>query len=239
MLKLSHSSISTYDSCPFKWKLKYVDRMKEKPKHYFSFGLAIHAALESMYGGEACPDECAVQAAFIAAWSKAGYKDLKAEMKAQREGKEMLDKFYTAFAPTWAKPLAVETEFNIRIDHVHVRGYIDRVDILPDGTLHVLDYKTGRPLEPGRQSDDPQLTMYQIAAEQMFPESKVGRVSFLHAPSLAWASSPAHGDVLVQDLRSHILAVAAAISASQFPPKPSEPSCQWCDFKAHCPAWRP
>lgn len=239
MLKLSHSSISTYGSCPFKWKLKYVDRMKEKPKHYFSFGLAIHAALEFMYGGERCPNECAVQEAFMSAWSSSGYKDLKAEMKAQREGKEMLDRFYTAFAPTWAKPLAVESKFTFTIDHVTVTGFIDRVDILPDGALHVLDYKTGRALEPGREAEDPQLTMYQLAAEHLFPESKVGRVSFLHVPSLAWATAPPRLPGQRDALRSAILSTAAAITAQQFPCKPSEPSCQWCDFKSSCPAWRP
>lgn len=52
-----------------------------------------------------------------------------------------------------ARPLELERKFGfdepeswpaLRIGDVHVRGVVDRIDRLPDGTLLVLDYKSGR-----------------------------------------------------------------------------------------------
>src|SRR5205823_3182389 len=52
-----------------------------------------------------------------------------------------------------ATPLELERRFGfgdedswpaLRIGDVHVRGIVDRIDRLPDGTLLVLDYKSGR-----------------------------------------------------------------------------------------------
>lgn len=239
MLKLSHSSLSAYSECPFKWKLKYVDRVPERPKHYFSFGTAIHSALQAMYEGEACLPVGDVIDEFLLAWSPDGYKDGKAEAKAQREGQDMLREFHARFAPEWSKPLAVEVEFLFPVYHVPVRGYVDRVDILPDGSLHVLDYKTGRDVAPDRAATDDQLTMYQMAVEHLFPESRVGRLSLLHVPTRTWHSSPSRGAEACRLLRNRLLEVARAISDSQFPCSPSSGACQWCDHKALCPAWRP
>jgi ATP-dependent helicase/nuclease subunit B len=57
-----------------------------------------------------------------------------------------------------ARPLSVELAFGFAPDgsdtvslplpdgrHVRFRGYADRIDMADDGTLHVLDYKTGKP----------------------------------------------------------------------------------------------
>ncbi len=47
---LSHSSISLFNECPQKYKFKYIDKIPEKPKYFFSFGQSVHLALEYFYG---------------------------------------------------------------------------------------------------------------------------------------------------------------------------------------------
>ena len=49
---LSHSSMSMYAECPQKYKLKYVDGHREKPKYFFSFGNSLHKSLEYFYGAQ-------------------------------------------------------------------------------------------------------------------------------------------------------------------------------------------
>ena len=239
-LKLSHSSISEYSDCPLKWKLHRIDRLPEKPKHYFSFGKAIHSALEFMYAGDSCPPLDAVMDAFFEGWSGAGYKDKDAASKGQRDGASMLTAYYAKYGgKAWAKPLAAEASFDMEVDHVRVIGYIDRIDVLEDGTLHVLDYKTGKELEAERIETDEQMTMYQIAAEAKFPGAAVSKVSLFHVPTLAWATVPARGAELVAALKEKIKRTADAIRRQEFEPKPSEKACKWCDYKPHCKAWRP
>ena len=49
MRPLSHSQITLYLQCPLKYKLKYVEKLKEKPKSYLSFGKSVHTALEYLF----------------------------------------------------------------------------------------------------------------------------------------------------------------------------------------------
>ena len=235
-MKLSYSSISKYESCPFAWKLRYVDKVPQAPKHYFSFGKAVHSALERMYEGEECPPLEEVLEAFRGAWSDAGYKDAKAVEKAKALGVGMLTDHHRAHAVGWAKPFATELKFDMVVDHVRVTGFIDRVDLLPDGTAHVLDYKTGRELEQGRIEEDPQLTMYQIAVEEMYG-LKVGKLTLFHVPTNTPQSCGRHSDQLADAWRARIKATADAIAAQKFAPRPTEDACKWCDHKALCPAW--
>ena len=44
-----------YNECPLRYKLKYVDNIPEKPKHFFSFGQSVHKALEFFYTVKALP----------------------------------------------------------------------------------------------------------------------------------------------------------------------------------------
>ena len=43
MRALSHSSISLYLECPLKYRYKYMDKLPEEPRHFFSFGKSVHS----------------------------------------------------------------------------------------------------------------------------------------------------------------------------------------------------
>lgn len=236
-MKLSHSSVSMYNECPGKWKFKYVDKLPEKPKHFFSFGKSVHSALEFMYAGDECPTLVQVLDHYMAKWVSEAYKSAADEEKAKREGTKMLAAYYKKFAKAWAKPLCVETKFDITIDHVRVIGYIDRVDIMPNGKLHIIDYKTGRMWPDKKAPTSEQLSVYQHALEAM-NMGMVGKLSLLHVPSLAWDSSPAHAPKLVLALKGKYVRTADAIARGEFPYTPSEKACNFCDFKSRCPAWK-
>jgi RecB family exonuclease len=238
-MKLSYSSMSTYNQCPKKWELKYVRKMAEKAKHFFSLGKSVHSALEAMHGGEACPSEDEVAAALHANWRSEGYKDAAAEAKAKRDAEAMVRAYHKKHSRLWLKPLAVELAFDITVRAVRFIGFIDRVDVGEDGGLHVLDYKTGRELDTARIAEDEQLTAYQVASETVFPESKVDKLSLYHVPSLTLHSAGRRGAELVARFEENVAATAAGIAAKDFPAKPSEDACKWCDFKAACPAWAP
>ncbi len=237
-MKLSHSSISTYADCPKKYEFKYVLRMPEKPKHFFSFGKSIHSALEFMYDAEKCPELDDILEFYDTNWLSEGYVDKKIEDKARKSGENMLRDYYRKHAGEWVKPLSVEAKFDMTVDHVRLTGFIDRVDVGPDGGLHVIDYKTGQSLDVERIDEDEQMTMYQMAAEHMYPESKVDHVSLYHVPTLKLHQAKARGEELKQALRTKIVATAAAIQRQDFTATPSEKACSWCDFKASCPAWQ-
>jgi putative RecB family exonuclease len=236
--KLSYSSLSVYSACPAKWHFKYVLKIPEEPKHYFSFGKAVHSALERMYDQPYLPGIELLLEAYDNAWSSAGYKKKEDEAKARKQGEAMIRAFYQQNAPTWQAPIGTELKFDFRINDIQVIGVIDRIDGLGNGDLHIIDYKTGKPLEEGREIDDEQLTMYQLAAD-MLGIGKATSLSLVHVPSGRWHTAPRHSDELVEKLKDKIVDTAEAIDTGRFEAKPSEDACKWCDYKRMCSAWGP
>ncbi len=236
---LSHSSMYLFNECPRKYKFKYVDRIPEKPRHFFSFGSSVHAALEFFYGVKSLPAPSLEQllAAYKEHWISAGYKDPAQEQQYFEDGKQILISFHQKHVRDFALPYFVEYSFNFSVEGVPVTGKVDRIDKLEDGTLSIVDYKTGKALAKGRVQTDGQLTMYQLACEQLLG-AKVSRLAFYHLPSLTQQAVERHDDGLVDGLKRRITATAEAIVSEKFDPTPDESKCRWCDYKPICPVFK-
>jgi putative RecB family exonuclease len=233
---LSHSSISLYTECPLKYKLKYVDGIPEKPKHFFSFGQSMHLALEFFHGVKSLPAPSLEELlqSLKDRWVSTGYRDSAQEAEYFLQGKDILTRYYRKNVKDFALPLHVEYDFKLTVDGVPVTGKVDRIDAMPDGRLSILDYKTGKALAVDRIETDAQLTMYQLACEAGLG-AEVGRLTFYHLPLLKAHSVGRRPAPQVDGLRRKIADTAAAIVAERFDPKPSENACRWCDYKAYCP----
>ncbi len=236
---LSHSSISMYTECPLKYKYKYIDKIPEKPKYFFSFGQTVHSALEFFYGVKILPPPSLKELLeyYKENWVRGGYRDETQEAEYFQDGKDILTKFYNKHIQDYAIPFFVEYEFKLQVEGVPVIGYIDRIDKLPDGKLAVLDYKTGKSLSTARVETDAQLTMYQMAVEELLG-AQVSRLIFYHVPSLKQQIVERHPKNLVEGLRTKIVTTAESIEKGAFAPKPAESVCRWCDYKPICPIYK-
>lgn len=236
---LSHSSMSMFSECPQKYKFKYVDKIPEKPRHFFSFGTSVHTALEFFYGGKELPAPTLdkVLEHYRANWLTVGYKDSLQEQEYFEQGRVIIEKFYKKHLPDFALPFFVEYGFTFQVDGVPVTGKVDRVDKLPDGRLSIVDYKTGKALAAGRVEKDSQLTMYQLACESQLG-AEVSRLSFYHLPTLKEHVVERRESGLVDQLKKKIVGTAEAILKDKFDPTPAENVCRWCDYKPICPIFK-
>jgi putative RecB family exonuclease len=236
---LSHSSISLYSECPQKYKFKYVDKIPEKPRHFFSFGQSVHLALEYFYGPKVPqpPTLKELLQNYKDIWVVGGYKDQAQEIEYFEEGKRILTEFHAKHVKDYHVPFSVEYAFNFEVGGVPVTGRIDRLDKLPDGKLSVLDYKTGKKLATGRLEVDAQLTMYQLACEKTLGV-EVGELVFYHLPTLKQHRAARRGTPLVTELEAKIVGTAESIDKDRFEPKPAEMVCRWCDYKPICPIFK-
>ena len=124
---------------------------------------------------------------------------------------------------------------------VHVRGKADRIDLLPDGSLRVVDYKLGRAPKPARAL---QLPIYGICAAQQleaargrpFPVGRAGYVAFREKNTfvdLGGRSGNLEGALREGQLR--FLTAIDGIESGVFPPDPEEPwLCSRCGFSHVC-----
>ncbi|MBA7680207.1 hypothetical protein ES703_88518 [subsurface metagenome] len=115
-------------------------------------------------------------------------------------------------------------------------GYIDRVDKLDSGRLSIVDYKTNQePFTTAYLAQDLQLTLYQLAAEQMW-QLPVERLTLYHFRSNTPFSCAARNKARLDEARHLVLTVAESIAEQRFPATENQ-YCP-CDFAEHCPYYR-
>lgn len=68
------------------------------------------------------------------------------------------------------KILGVEIGFDMELEGVPVRGYMDLVVEEDESTLEVIDYKTGRSMSYDKAAKDPQVRIYGAVARKLWPQ---------------------------------------------------------------------
>lgn len=201
--KFSFSQIQEYDSCPYLYKLKYILKIPEKGNAYFSFGNTMHLTLQRFYqrvqelnasqqtslfglpqeikhtDGVKAPSFEELLKFYEGSWQPDWFESQRQREEYHKKGKELLKVFYEANKDAWTIPVALEEYFQIKVREYTVHGKIDRVDKRADGTLEIIDYKTGKSKEKLIGSDKDQLLIYQIAAENLPVYRNIGKVGEL------------------------------------------------------------
>lgn len=235
-IPLSHSSISTYEECPRKFYMQYIMRAPKKAKYFFSFGQSLHSTLEFFYAEAKPPRLEALMAAYDCRWIDEGYRGPQHTAECYAEGRDIIKRFWDKHAATYKRPLHVELKFKLQVAGVLMTGKIDRIDAKKTGLL-VLDYKTGKKLDPQRILADEQMTLYQIATEAMLKQ-KVDTLALYHLPTLGVIGARRRKPALVKALETKIRKVAKLIAEEKYPVNPEDTRCKWCDHRDTCPAQR-
>jgi len=233
---LSYTQISLYQSCPLLYKLQYIDGLKPKDKWYFSFGSTMHRCVEYFFKVMVPPPLDKLLQFYQQNWLSEGYESAEEEKSYRAYGQEILTKFWGIHSAEFHMPLAVEKLFYVDIGGVKLRGYIDRVDKLESGGLSIIDYKTNRELfTTDYLENDLQLTLYQIAAEQMW-QLPVECLTLYHLRSNTPCSCSPRNETALRQARQVVTEIAENIARGDFPAT-ENPYCP-CDFPEYCPYYQ-
>jgi RecB family exonuclease len=159
----------------------------------------------------------------------------------------MLRAFFEREAASDSEPVGVEMGFGVDlaapVDPPTPRfvGYIDRVDRRPDGTLDLVDYKTGPPRDQAAVDADAQLTGYAFALASggvhdpatgaVLPAASRVGLYFTDPACMVWSTrSPSQ----LEAFRNRILAVVGSIRESEFRARPAAERCRWCEYRGVC-----
>jgi RecB family exonuclease len=124
---------------------------------------------------------------------------------------------------------------------VQIKAKADRIDLMADGTLRIIDYKLSRAPKPARAL---QLPIYGVMARQAL-EGRHGRswtvgsagyVAFKERePFVPLGGRASALDAAIVDGQARMLAAVGAIERGDFPVQPDEPyRCQWCGYAGVC-----
>ena len=123
---------------------------------------------------------------------------------------------------------------------VTLSGVADRIDLLEDGTLRVIDYKSGRPPSAKRML---QLPVYSVCASQQL-DGRHGRswtvgdggyIAFKDARRFVPLAERGTLDRVLQEAQTRLLNAVDQVEAGKFPPTPIEPfRCTFCAYSGVC-----
>jgi DNA helicase-2/ATP-dependent DNA helicase PcrA len=169
---LSYSQIETFKTCPMHYKLRYIYKIPTPPSASISFGISIHSTFNEFYKkvkDGAKPTEKLIYEILKNNWIDEGFESKKHEHKFFEKGKVYLSGFLKESFNLKNLPILLEQKFVVPIDStLKIGGTIDRVDQLKDGSLEIMDYKTGATIPTQKEVDNNlQLSFYALAATKI------------------------------------------------------------------------
>jgi putative RecB family exonuclease len=248
---LSPSRAGDFVTCPLLYRFRTVDRLPEPYSPAAVRGTVVHKVLEDLFDLPAfdrTPDRA--RDLLAPAWEALleAEPDL-AEMFTDdgpdvatwlTSCREVLDRYFTLEDPTRLEPaereLYVETLLDSRL---LLRGFVDRLDVSPDGAIRVVDYKTGR--APAEMFEGKALFQMKFYALVIWRTRGV-------VPAVLQLVYLGSGEVLryvpdEADLRAterKVEAIWRAIRLAQesgdWRPSPGR-LCEWCAHQSLCPAY--
>lgn len=242
LYSLSVSKAKTFKDCKAKFRFGYIEKMPRKDWDFHIFGKFLHEALENFYkakiAGNDDPDNILMSKSYKMTfdnWKDKISQDQIDECRAilmqylvkRKENRDM------EIEPTVTH---VEKEFNINIDNkVLLVGFIDRIQVDPDGVLHVTDYKTTKN-KKYLKNDFMQLKTYAYVMCLEDPSIKKVRTSYILLRHNFDVFVKEFTREEVMEMEDVFLKYADDIGAEKlFRPSPS-PLCKYCDYIEACHA---
>ena len=245
---LSPSKVTSFRDCALAFRFSAVDRLPEEPTVWTVRGTLVHQVLEHLYWehrpGERTLDAAAGQ--LRSAWARLqSDPDFEALGLPVEEGDafraeawSLVENYFALEDPNDVNPVGVELLLEAHIGGLRLRGIIDRLDVTSEGDLIVVDYKTGRAPSPAHE----QSRLIGVHIYALLCQEVLGRcpaeVRLLHLREpISISTVPSEQSIRGQRQRTTAVweAIQRACRDDDFRPRPS-PLCDFCNFRAFCPA---
>jgi putative RecB family exonuclease len=248
LFRASPSRLLAWVDCPRRYRMQYLDRPAPSPRPqraHTSFGVAVHNALRDWWDLPPAQRTPEAGAELVrSCWIDVGFRDAEQSLQWRARAQDQVTAYLQDVDPA-EQPLGIERTVSLKTAALALQGRVDRLDERADG-LTVVDYKTSRlvPTDDDARTSLP-LALYAAAVWKMFRRRCV-RVELHHVPSGSVAVHEHTGESLQRKIAEAESIARDARRAqedyAQFGtdsgrfPVTVGPLCQWCDFRAHCPA---
>lgn len=249
---LSPSRAADFKTCPLLYRFRSIDRLPERTTVEQARGTLVHAVLERLFdlpasgrtptaaGDLVAPqwDRLVTEQPELAGLFPDG--DPAASDEFLRSATGLLEGYFAVEDPQRLEPAERESLISAVVDdELLIRGYLDRLDVAPDGALRVVDYKTGgAPREAFEARALFQLKFYALVlwrTRGVVP--RVLRLLYLRDAEICDYTPDA--EELMRFERTVVAlwrAIEQATARQDFRPRPSR-LCDWCSHQSLCPTF--
>jgi len=228
--ELNYSKIKTYRECPLLYKYKYIEGKREGLTPASSLGVSIHRTLEEYHRNSNDPSE--LLSYYDDCWLAAGYASAGEQMEWYLKGQKMLETYAEHEYERKTTVDSTEREFIFQEGEWTLRGKIDRIDKLPDGSWEVIDYKTGTDVDLSLAvTDSLQMGIYALGARRAW-HIENGQATF-HFIAFDKKISAPFSAFDEQQILYTFIETGKKIVAEEFEPDTSH--CATCAFNTRCP----
>jgi putative RecB family exonuclease len=245
---LSPSRLSDFQACPRRYQYASIERIPQPATYATAKGRFVHYVFEQLLlldGPERTIERARgfVSSAIevILTEEVRTAIDFNETMMARLldETEVMITRYFAMEDPTLVKHEGVELKLGEEVAGAPVYGILDRLDRDPDGSLAIVDYKTGA--LPNRNYDIQTFANTELYAALC--EAKYGE-----RPTVIRLMYVAHGTTIERNVTDVVVRARATAAASawskinryygdgDFPATPSARACRFCSFKDLCRA---
>ncbi|MBS2938072.1 PD-(D/E)XK nuclease family protein [Nocardioides sp. J2M5] len=246
---LSPSRAGDFMACPLLYRFRTIDRLPEEPSPDATRGTLVHKVLEDLFDLPA-PDRTPERAAEMLAprWDAlleaepalAGmFGDEGPDVVAWMDScRTVLRRYFDLEDPRRLEPADRELYVEALLDsRLLLRGFVDRVDVAPDGRIRVVDYKTSRSPKEGYEAKALfQMKFYALVLWRLrgVVPSVLQLIYLGNGETLRY--EPDEDDLRATERKVEAIhrAIALARETGDWRPSPSR-LCDWCSFHAYCP----
>lgn len=246
---LSPSRAADFKQCPLLFRFRTIDKLEAPPSPAAVRGTLVHSVLEHLFDLPA--DERTPQSALDLVTPRwAALVEERPELMTMLEESPDLDEatwlsdasalvktWFTLEDPRHLEPAERELYVETEIDGLTLRGYVDRLDVAPNGLMRVVDYKTGR--APGERFEGKalfQMKFYALVLWRLRGQipALLQLVYLGDAQIMRYVPDEQDLRALERNLVAVWQAIVRAAQSGDWRPRRSV-LCDWCDFREICP----
>ena len=249
---LSPSRAGDFMSCPLLYRFRTIDKLPEPFAPDAVRGTVIHKVLEDLFdlpAVERTPQRA--DEMLVPAWEALVEQEPELrEMLGSDDGPEIttwlancrtvLSRYFSLEDPSRLEPAERELYVEALLDSkLLLRGFVDRIDIAPDGSIRVVDYKSGNaPSEMFEAKALFQMKFYALViwrTRGVIP-AMLQLIYLGNAQILRYV--PDERDLIATQRKVEAVwqAIRLAEESGDWRPNRSR-LCSWCAHQAVCPAW--
>ena len=238
--EISPTKLRMFLECPLMYKLVYVTKIG---RYYYvpnagnSFGGSLHRALQDFHssGGHETQTPEQLAERLKNTWVSTGYNSRQEEREHLEIGVRLLHDYYEN-SKSGSVTLMTERQLREDMGDFVLIGRIDRLDERPDGTIEIVDYKSGREsVTEAEVANDLAMSIYQLLAKKKYPDRQV--MATIHCLRTGQIASASLSDEELTELEKMIRHVASEMlkitEDTEIPPSRKR-ICDGCDFYKIC-----